>query len=209
VVTGIAYRQGWLWQSTSYKEMDTMKTHRIVLALGLAFALFAGASAADKKPIKSGPQVGDTLAGPFEPLNINGSKAGQKNCLYCSNGSNPVAMVFARECTPEVTRLIKKLETCCANNADAKMGSFVVFCSSEEGLEAKLKKVAKDSKLEKVILSIDNPAGPEGYDFAKDAEVTVVLYRNRNVKANHSFRKGELKEKDIDTIIKDVSKITK
>jgi hypothetical protein len=189
--------------------MDTMKKHSIV-ALGLALVLFAGVAIAEKTAaVTSGPQVGEDLAGPFHPLNVTGKQAGKKFCLYCSNGSNPVAMVFARESTPELTKLIKKLDGCCAKNTDAKMGSFVVFCSNEEGLETKLKKMAKDEEIKNVVLSIDNPAGPEGYKVAKEAEVTVVLYTNRKAKANFTFKKGELKEKDIEAIAKAVPKITK
>jgi len=189
--------------------MDTMKSHSIV-APALALVLFAGVAVAEKEKaaVTSGPQVGEDLAGPFHPLNVTGKAAGKKFCLYCSNGSNPVAMVFAREATPELTKLIKKLDGCCAKNTDCKMGSFVVFCSNEEGLETKLKKVAKDAELKNVVLSIDNPAGPEGYKVAKDAGVTVVLYKNRTAKANFAFKKGELKQKDIDAIAAAVPKIT-
>ena len=66
----------------------------LLVGAGLALVLLAGTALAD--PVKSGPQVGEKLAGPFHPLNINGEAAGKKNCLYCSNGINPVAMIFAR-----------------------------------------------------------------------------------------------------------------
>jgi hypothetical protein len=187
------------------KETDIVKTNRIVtLALAAALVVTGSALAAS---VKSGPQVGDDLAGPFHPLNINGPQAGKKFCLYCTNGSNPVAMVFARECSPTLEKLIKKIDACTAENKDCKMGSFVVFCSNEEGLETKLKKVAKDNNIKNCVLSIDNPAGPKGYNVAKDADVTVVLYVDRNVKANHSFKKDELKEKNIETIVADIKKI--
>jgi hypothetical protein len=190
-----------------YKEMDTMNLNRI-LTLGLALALSATvALAADKAAVKSGPQVGEELAGPFHPLNVNGKKAGEKACLYCSNGSNPVAMVFARETSPALTALVKKLDAACAKNTSNKMGSFVVFCSSEEGLEAKLKKMAKDANLKNVVLTIDNPAGPDKYNVSKDADVTVVLYVDRTCKANYTFKKGEMKEKDAETVIKALPKI--
>ena len=64
------------------------------LLLTVTFVL-TGFAVAD--PLKSGPQVGQEVPGPFHPLNVTGDKAGQKNCLYCQNGSNPVAMIFARE----------------------------------------------------------------------------------------------------------------
>lgn len=176
-----------------------MKLHRIAI-LALALAVFAGYTLAEEKAVKSGPQVGEKLAGPFHPLNVNGDGAGKKACLYCSNGDNPVAMIFAREATPELTKLIKKLDACVTKNKDNKMGSYVVFCSDDKDLETKLKKCAKDNDLKNVVLSIDNPAGPKDYNFDKDAEVTVVLYVNRTCKANFTFKKGEMKEKDIEKI---------
>ena len=106
-----------------------------------------------------------------------------------------------------MTSLVKKIDEATAKNSSARMGSFVVFLSDDEGLEQKLKDLAEKEKLKKVVLTIDNPAGPKGYDIAKDADVTVVLYNKRNVKANYVFRKGQLKDKDIDAIVADVSKI--
>ena len=87
------------------------------------------------------------------------------------------------------------------------MGSFVVFLSDDEKLEKNLKELAKKENFAHTVLAIDNPAGPKGYDIAKEADVTVVLYTKRNVKANYAFRKGELKDKDVEMIVKDISKI--
>jgi len=187
-----------------------MKTHRM-LGLGLAFALLAGFVLAEdaKSTIASGPKVGEELAGPFHPLNVTGAKTDEKHCLYCENGANPVAMIFARECSPELKKLIKKIDECTGKNGDCKMGSFVVFCSDEEGLAAKLKTAAKDENLKKTVLAIDNPAGPKGYNVNKDADVTVILYKNRTVKANFAFKKGELTEKGIDAVMQAVPMITK
>jgi hypothetical protein len=185
-----------------------MKLHH-VLALALVAVLAAGVAVAEKAGgLKSGPQVGEDLAGPFHPLNVTGEKAGEKNCLYCSNGANPVAMIFAREVSPELAKLCKKIEGCCEKNSACKMGSFVVFCSDSKDLEPRVKKMARDNKLEKVVLSIDNPAGPKGYKVSRDADITVVLYVDRNVKANHAFKRGEMKDGDIEAIIKDIPRIT-
>ena len=174
-----------------------------LVAFGLAAVMVTGLYAFEEKkaPLKSGPQVSEELAGPFHPLNVNGASAGKKNCLYCANGSNPVAMIFAREATPEVAKLIKKIDEATAKNSDAKMGSFVVFCSDDDTLEKKLETMAKDSGISKCILSIDNPAGPKGYNVSKDADVTVVLYVSHTVKANFAFKKGELKDGDIEKIV--------
>src|SRR4029077_15265160 len=116
-------------------------------------------------------------------------------------------MIFAREVSDPLTRLVKKIDDATAKNSSKHMGSFVVFLSDDESLEKQLKDVAKKEGIKNTILTIDNPAGPKGYDVAKDADVTVVLYTKRTVKANHAYRKGELTDKEITKIVGDVSKI--
>ncbi|MGH7170429.1 MAG: hypothetical protein ACRELG_09155 [Gemmataceae bacterium] len=179
---------------------------RRIVGMSLASALLVSTVFA-AGTVKSGPQLNEDVPGPFHPYNVTGSAAGKKNCLYCANGNNPVAVIFAREVSPQVTKLIKKLDQCTVKNGDCRMGSYVVFLSDKEGLDKELKTLADKSKLEKIVLSIDNPAGPQEYKISKDASVTVLLYTKHIVKANHAFKKGELKDKDIEAIVKEVPKI--
>jgi hypothetical protein len=116
-------------------------------------------------------------------------------------------MIFAREVSDSLTSLVKQIDAATAKHNDCSMGSFVVFCSDDEGLEAKLKTLAKKEKLDHIVLTIDNPQGPPSYKVAKDADVTVVLYEKRKVKANYAFKKGELHDQDIDTIVAGITKI--
>src|SRR5262249_8354190 len=110
---------------------------KLLVAALAGACLVTGALAADA--LKSGPQVGQALPGPLHPLNVTGEMAGKKHCLYCQNGDNPVAMIFARECSPELVKLIKKIDECTAKNSKCEMGSFVVFLGKAEDLEKKLK----------------------------------------------------------------------
>jgi len=55
-----------------------MRTSTTGASLAAAL-LVCSAIAADD--LKSGPQVGQNLPGAFHPLNINGGRSGQKNCL--------------------------------------------------------------------------------------------------------------------------------
>jgi hypothetical protein len=162
----------------------------------------------DNSSLKSGPQVGDVARPqPFFPLNINGPTPNEKQCLVCRNGNNPVAMIFARDPNDTLVKLIKQLDAETVKNADKKMGSFAVFCNDSEGLEGKLKDLAQKENLKSFTLAIDNPAGPAPYNVAKDADVTVVLYTNSKVVANFAFKKGELKDSDVRTILSNISKI--
>jgi hypothetical protein len=116
-------------------------------------------------------------------------------------------MIFAREVSDPLTSLVKKIDAATASNSKCNMGSFVVFLSDAEGLKDNLKKLAKDEGIKKTVLSIDNPAGPKGYDIAKDADITVVLYTKRTVKSNYAFKKGELNDEAISKIVSDIPKI--
>jgi hypothetical protein len=183
-----------------------MSSLRLIAVLFVALAVVAGGVVA-ADAVKSGPQVGQQVPGPFHPMNVTGENAGEKCCLYCKNGSNPVAMIFAREASEPVVKLIKKLDEATAQHTDARMGSFVVFLNDSEDLAPKLKEVAEKENIKNTILSIDNPAGPRAYKVSQHADLTVVLYTDHTVKANHAFPKGELNDKQIEAIVADVAKI--
>src|SRR5438309_1172845 len=102
--------------------------------------------------VKSGPQVGEKARPkPFFPLNLNGPTPDEKQCLVCRNGDNPVAMIFAREPSEQLTSLISKLDAETVKNVEKKMGSFAVFCNDSEGLPTKLKDIAKNQKLKAFV----------------------------------------------------------
>lgn len=119
-----------------------------------------------------------------------------------------MAVVFAREITPPLTSLVKKLDEATLQNDACQMGSFVVMLSADEaGMEKQLKELAKTEKLKETALTIFKPRGPAGYDINPDADVTVLLYVGKVVKVSHAFRKGEFQEKDIDRVLGDLPKI--
>ena len=119
-------------------------------------------------------------------------------------------MIFAREVSDNLTGLVKKVNKATADNARSRMGSFVVFCNDDEKLETQLKELANKEKINKTILTIvGKKSGPSGYSLDPKADVTVVLYVKKTVKANYAFKKGELKEKDIKAILDDIPKILK
>jgi hypothetical protein len=122
------------------------------------------------------------------------------------NGAKPVAMIFAREVSDNLTSLVKKIDKINSEKGN-KMGSFVVFLSDKEGLDTQLKELAKNEDLKHTVLSIDNPQGPKGYDIPKDADITVVLYNKRTVQSNHAFRQGELNAESVERVLADVPMI--
>jgi hypothetical protein len=127
--------------------------------------------------------------------------------MVCENGANPVAMIFSREVSMPLLRLLAKLDAATAEHAKQEMGSFVVFLNDDANLPERLKAAAEKHALKHVVLTVDQPAGPEGFKVAREADVTVVLYLDHVVKANHAFRKGELNDEAIAKILADLPKI--
>jgi hypothetical protein len=116
-------------------------------------------------------------------------------------------MIFAREVTGPLTSLVKKIDAATVKNSSQKMGSFVVFLNDDEKLADRLKALAKQEDLKEIVLTIDNPAGHPAYKIAREADITVVLYNQRDVKANFAFRKGELNDAAITKVVGAISKI--
>jgi hypothetical protein len=69
---------------------------RLIAASLLVTSLAAVVAA--QQPLRSGPQAGAVLPGPFDVFNINGKIApGRNHCLVCEFALEPVVMVFTRE----------------------------------------------------------------------------------------------------------------
>jgi hypothetical protein len=180
---------------------------RNFLATAVVVVLGSVAFAAD---LKSGPQAGEKVPGPFAPLNINGEAAGKKNCLYCKAGDSPCVAIFARNSEDaNLQKLISAVEAATVKNEKAELNGFVVFCSDSDKLEGKLKELVEKAKLKNVVLSIESPEGPEKYSIAKNADVTVLLYKERTVVSNFTFEKGKMTEKDVEKVVAGIGNIVK
>lgn len=104
--------------------------------------------------------------------------------------------MFAREVTPGLTSLVKKLEAAADTHADAKFRPVVVFLSDDEKADVKLKAFADKEGFKKVVFGVEGLTGPSDYKLAKEADVTVVLYQKKTVRKTFAFEKGKLTEKE-------------
>jgi hypothetical protein len=118
-----------------------------------------------------------------------------------------VVCIFARQTSEPLASLVKKIDAAIAKNDDLK--SFVVVLTDKADDTAKtLKTMAQDCRLKNVPLTIvDNPAGPPSYKIAQDADVTVMMWKDHQVKVNHVYKTGGLTQKDVDTLIAELPKI--
>lgn len=157
--------------------------------------------------VKSGPQAGEKVPGPFKVLNVTGPEAGKTSCQYCNHGTRPVAVVFTKWITPEIAGLLKKIDAVTAANKEAGLGSFVVVCSDSPNSYQYFKQVAEELGIQNTILTLYKAGGPEKYRLASDADVTVLLYYHLTVKANHAFKTSELTTTAVDAILADLRRM--
>ena len=183
----------------------------VVLVSGLL--LCGGAVLAAEGGLKSGPQPGANLPGPFNPYNVTNAdlrdRAGTRNDYVEQYGSNPVVLIFAQEVSGPLVTLVKLLDREVARNKSEKLRlrAVVVVLSEDEATETKLKALSRKEGVRNVSLAWMNPPGPKHYKLSPAADVTVVMYRQNKVVANHAFKKGELNEKAIEAVLRDVPRI--
>src|ERR1700682_6501751 len=110
-------------------------------------------------------------------------------------------MIFARDISDPLTSLVKKMDEATGQHQDAHMGSFIVFCSDNDDLEKQLKTFGAKEDLKNLIVTLwDDTTCPTKYKVPKEAEVTVVLYKQGTVQANYAFPKGELNDQSIEQV---------
>jgi hypothetical protein len=147
----------------------------------------------------------------FHEYRVTGKNPGEGCSLVCTYATRPVVMVYTREISPAVHRLIKELEEATEVHQGDRLGSYVVlFCKDKDDGERDLKALDRCEKLQRVLLSLvvvkDWPKAQA--KLGKDAETTVILATGqRKVKACYAYRKDELKNKDVEQILDDLSKI--
>ena len=186
----------------------TIRQVFFVLIPGLVLA--GHALPADKDSFKSGPQAGDNLPGPFHSLvafSEEPSLVGKKNDFFEMYGQDPVVLVFARELTKPLAKLVNKLDAEAAKQKSARLKVIVVLLSDDDALENNLKEYGEKQGIKHVNLAIMEPDGPKHYKLSKEADVTVLLYKRQKVEANHAFKKGELNEEGVEKILADLPKI--
>jgi hypothetical protein len=117
-----------------------------------------------------------------------------------------VVCVFTRKTSEPLASLVKQIDKKIGENGELK--SFVVITPKKgENPSEELKKLAEKSSIKHVPLTIgESPDGPPDYEVAKEADVTVLMWKGGIVKVNHAF-KGELTEKNIEAIVADIPKL--
>lgn len=130
-------------------------------------------------------------------------------------GHDLVALIFAREVSDSLTSLVKTIdkqlgESSARHRGGNKLGVHVVFCSDDPGLKQQLERLIAKEGLKNIVfsLSANKAQGPPRYRVAREAELTVAVYKDRGrVTANFVLDSVDLtadRSKDIMKSLKGV-----
>ena len=179
----------------------------LCLLLLIVPAVVRAAEASGLKPGESLPAfVVEKVAGNAE----DGVEAGKSLCYRCKLGGRPVVTVFSRSTAPNVASLMKALDGAVAAHADAQAAAFVNLLGDDaESLKSSAPKLveASGAKNIAVVVPRDHAAGPDGYNLNPKVEVTVLVYKDGKVTANHALSAAELDAKAIAAIVADTDKL--
>lgn len=118
---------------------------RLAILSGLLLSV-AAAQPSDTKPLKSGPQAGQEIPGPFHVYNVTGLAKSRDHfhCLVCDYGLDPVIMVFVHtkgleqekvtvqeEISDQFASLVGGLDRACLVNSRKNLRAFVVFLDDD------------------------------------------------------------------------------
>jgi len=173
------------------------------LAFAAALALLPSAD-----PCVSGTPVGKR-PGPYSFLVATGPQVGQPTCYICEQEDKPTALVFARTLTEPLGKLVKALDAEVPVRKDVGFKVWMTQLVNTADLKS-LAKWAQASGIQNApVGAFEDADGPPAYKLATDADVTVLLFVKQKVVANFAFRKGELGEKEIAQIVKEMPKLFK
>lgn len=189
---------------------------KAIFSFGVAALVLASVTMAGAADLKSGLQPGESV-GAFDVEKCGGAlndnvKVGANLCYRCMLGQKPVVVVFARKADDKLAGLVKELDKAVAKNESQKLSSFVNLLGKDSAaLKTQAKEFAAKNKIENVavVVPMENENGPADYKVSPDAEVTVLIYREGKVVANHALSAGKLDDKATAGIIADTSKILK
>lgn len=157
-------------------------------------------------PCVSGVPVGKR-PGPYSFLVATGPQRGQQICYICEQADKPTAVVFARNLTDPLGKLLAKLDAeAVAHKPDGFMAWMTQLTDSAD-LDG-LATWAREQGLKNVpVGAFEDDDGPPAYTLNPEADVTVLLFVNQKVVANFAFRPGELTDEAVTAVVKAVPKL--
>jgi hypothetical protein len=169
----------------------------------MSTALLVALAALAADPVVSGLAPGQR-PGPYSSVVSVGPQRGTSHCFICETADRPMVIVFARQPTDALGKLVRGIDRELASHKSAELRAWVTFLSNDQlALDPQVVKWGQDQAVKAVPLSVfEDVGGPPSYRLHRDAEVTVMLAVKQKVVQNFAFRAGELTDGRIADVLK-------
>jgi len=123
-------------------------------------------------------------------------------CLVCRYGSRPVVLLCVRTLNNEVGELIERVDRAVDEGRGVGLRGFAVFTQGDNAeLQPQLATLARQRKTTLPLVLPVERGGPSSMQLPQDAEVTVLLYRDKVVTQRYVFTPGELTARRMDQVV--------
>jgi hypothetical protein len=165
-------------------------------------------AAAAETPCVSGPREGQR-PGPYSFVMCTGDNRGKSHCYICETADRPAVILFARNLSAPLGKLIGKLDRALVDYRKNDLRSWVTLLHEDQSkFDPDVLAWYKKHALRHVPVGVfEDVEGPPSYRLHRDADVTVLLSVRQKVVLNRAYRAGELNDARIDEIIAGIVKI--
>ncbi len=123
-------------------------------------------------------------------------------CLVCRYGSRPVVMICARGLDDATAELITEIDRFVdGHRAQGLRGMAVFLDADQKQLQPELARLIRKQNLALPMAFPVEASGPRAMELPRDAQVTVLLYRNRAIQERLIFKAGELTKESLPKVL--------
>ncbi len=184
---------------------------RVTTTLSAAMLMLAAATftAATFAADNGGQLAVGAGVGAFTVTDVTGPNAGKALCYRCQFKDRPVVSIFTREVNDELAMLVKNIDQVVGKNQSEKMAAFVVLLTDDpEAEEGKLMAFAKKHGITNTPLTtFDDKNGPPSYKLSKNADFTVMMWVDGQLKVNETFNAGQLSPQQVSQVVQQTGTI--
>src|SRR5262249_48611514 len=139
-----------------------------------------------------------------------GEQRGKSHCYICETAERPAVIIFARSLSAPLGKLVAGLDRALAEYKKNDLrGWGTILHEDQSKLDPEVLKWAKKHAIKTTPVGVfEDTDGPPSYRIHRDADVTVLLAVKQKVVANFAFRAGEMKDKQVATVLETIPKIT-
>jgi len=118
-----------------------------------------------------------------------------------------VINIQARTITDNLASLVKQLDEM-VQSVEDKKGSdtnhaFLVYLTNDpDAAQEELESFAEKHQIKKIPLTLfDGEAGPPNYEIAEEADVTVMMWKDKKIRANCAFTSDSFDKRAVNVVL--------